>query len=52
MRGEKGGADYPGGPVYPTGSKPDALEPIGVDTFKKIVENVSIPVVGIGGIGV
>ena len=53
LRGEKGGADYLGaGPVYPTGSKPDALEPIGVDTFKKIVENVSIPVVGIGGIGV
>jgi thiamine-phosphate pyrophosphorylase len=51
--GEKMGADYLGaGPVYPTGSKLDAVSPIGIDTFHRIKESVSIPVVGIGGIGI
>ncbi|NLT94901.1 MAG: thiamine phosphate synthase [Clostridia bacterium] len=51
--GEKNGADYLGaGPVYPTGSKSDAGEPIGIEGLIKIKERVSIPVVGIGGIGV
>lgn len=51
LYGEKNGADYLGaGPVYPTGSKLDAVAPIGVGNLKRISENVSIPVVGIGGI--
>lgn len=50
--GEKNGADYLGaGPVYHTGSKVTAVEPIGTEGLKRIKESVSIPVVGIGGIG-
>lgn len=50
--GEKNGADYLGaGPVYPTGSKLDAVSPIGIEALGKIKKAVSIPVVGIGGIG-
>jgi thiamine-phosphate pyrophosphorylase len=50
--GEKNGADYLGaGPVYHTGSKETAIEPIGAGGIKRIKESVSIPVVGIGGIG-
>ncbi|NLI12652.1 thiamine phosphate synthase [Pelotomaculum propionicicum] len=49
--GEKNGADYLGaGPVYPTGSKLDTVDPIGVEVIKTIKESVSIPVVAIGGI--
>ncbi|MCR4434800.1 MAG: thiamine phosphate synthase [Clostridiales bacterium] len=51
--GEKNGADYLGaGPVYPTGSKPDAASPIGPGALRSIRESVSLPVVGIGGIGI
>ena len=50
--GEKNGADYLGaGPVYHTGSKVTEIEPIGAAGLKKIKESVSIPIVGIGGIG-
>lgn len=50
--GEINGADYLGaGPVYPTGSKADAGNPIGFDGLKIIRGSVSIPIVGIGGIG-
>lgn len=52
LRGERGGADYLGaGPVYPTASKLDTVSPIGLEQLRKIKESVSIPVVGIGGIG-
>lgn len=45
------GADYIGvGPVFATGSKADAGKPIGLTMLSEIVESVSIPVVGIGGI--
>lgn len=48
---EGGGADYIGfGPVFPTTTK-DAGTPKGVDNIRIIKENVSIPVVAIGGIG-
>lgn len=50
--GERNGADYLGaGPVYATGSKADAASPIGIDGLRQIKQSVSIPVVGIGGIG-
>ncbi|AFM00397.1 MULTISPECIES: thiamine phosphate synthase [Desulfitobacterium] len=50
--GERLGADYLGaGPVFPTGSKKDASEAIGLATLKKIKDSVNLPVVGIGGIG-
>ena len=47
---EAGGADYIGfGPVFPTTTK-DAGDPKGVDNLRLIKQNVSIPVVAIGGI--
>jgi len=50
--GEQNGADYLGaGTVYPTGSKADIGELIGADGLHNIKQSVSIPVVGIGGIG-
>ena len=50
--GMKHGADYLGaGPVYHTGSKVVAFDPIGTSILKNIKDIVSIPVVGIGGIG-
>ena len=50
--GEKNGADYLGaGTVYPTGSKLAAVSPIGIEILGNIKKAVSIPVVGIGGIG-
>ncbi len=52
LYGVTAGADYLGaGPVYPTGSKLDAVSPIGTDMLREIVQAVSIPVVAIGGIG-
>jgi thiamine-phosphate pyrophosphorylase len=50
MEAERGGADYIGfGPVFHTTTK-DAGPPKGIDTIRVIKENVSIPVVAIGGI--
>jgi len=50
--GERMGADYLGaGPVFPSGSKIDAVPPIGLRGLKAIRQSVKIPVVGIGGIG-
>lgn len=44
-------ADYLGvGPVFPTKTKSDAGEAIGVEGLKRIVESVKIPVVAIGSI--
>jgi thiamine-phosphate pyrophosphorylase len=48
---EYAGATYLGaGPIWPTPSKPDADEPIGIDGLRDICLSVSIPVVAIGGI--
>jgi thiamine-phosphate pyrophosphorylase len=45
------GADYIGcGTVYPTSTKPDAGEAIGLDGLRQVVEAVEVPVVGIGGV--
>jgi len=47
---ELGGADYIGfGPVFHTTTK-DAGTPKGIDNIRTVKENVSIPVVAIGGI--
>lgn len=47
----QGGADYIGvGPVYSTGSKADAGEPIGVEGLKLVAAATSLPVAAIGGI--
>ena len=48
---EEDGADYIGaGPVFPTGTKTDAGEVLGVEGLARIASSVNIPVVGIGGI--
>lgn len=50
---EASGADYIGtGPVYATPSKADAGEPYGPSVVKRVSGAVTIPVVGIGGIGI
>lgn len=46
------GADYVGfGPVFATGTKPDAAAPTGLDRLAEVCGLVSTPVVAIGGIG-
>jgi thiamine-phosphate pyrophosphorylase len=48
---ERNGADYVGiGAVYPTGSKSDADEPIGLGGLRNVVSSITIPSVAIGGI--
>ena len=49
---EAGGADYLGvGAVYPTATKPDAGEPIGIDGLARVAAATALPVAAIGGIG-
>jgi thiamine-phosphate diphosphorylase len=51
IAGVEQGADYVGaGPVWPTPTKTDAGEPIGLDGLAAICEAVGVPVVAIGGI--
>ena len=38
------------GPIFPTGSKSDASEPMGSNTLKEIINKTNLPVVAIGGI--
>ena len=47
-------ADYIGvGPIYATGNKADAREPIGPEGFRRIIEHApGLPAVAIGGIGI
>ncbi len=50
MAAERDGADYIGiGPVFKTPTKEDYI-PIGVETVKKVIDNVKIPFVCIGGL--
>ena len=50
-RAERDGADYVGaGPVFPTATKPEAGEALGIERFGRIARSVSIPVIAIGGI--
>jgi thiamine-phosphate pyrophosphorylase len=52
IRAEEGGADYVAvSPVFGTGSKKDAGPGLGTGMVEKISQVVSIPVIGIGGIG-
>lgn len=45
------GADYVGfGPVFPTGSKPDAGPASGLEMLREVVETIPLPIVAIGGI--
>jgi thiamine-phosphate diphosphorylase len=47
------GVDYLGvGSVYPTGSKSDAGDPIGIEGLTRVASATSLPVAAIGGIGV
>lgn len=48
----RSGADYTGvGPVFPTGTKPDALAPIGLDGLRTAIERTpDIPTAAIGGV--
>jgi thiamine-phosphate pyrophosphorylase len=51
LRAEREGADYLGvGPVFPTATKPDAGDAIGLEGLRRIARAVRVPVVGIGGI--
>ena len=53
VRAEREGADYLGvGAVFGTTNKADAGEPIGRAGLSAVVDAVTIPVVGIGGISV
>ena len=40
------------GPIFPTGSKSDASEPMGLNTLKEIINKTNLPVVAIGGISI
>jgi len=51
-KAEKAGADYIGiGPVFSTPTK-ENYSPIGLSTVRKVLQNVNIPVVTIGGINI
>ena len=48
---EKGGADYIGaGPIFPTNSKSDVVDPVTTEYIKQVNAEISIPFVAIGGI--
>ncbi|MYL63106.1 thiamine phosphate synthase [Bacillus hwajinpoensis] len=48
---EKGGADYIGaGPIFPTNSKSDVVDPVTTEYIKEVTSEISIPFVAIGGI--
>jgi thiamine-phosphate pyrophosphorylase len=52
VRAAEAGADYVGaGPVFATGSKPDAAKPMGLEMLREICSQVDVPVAAIGGIG-
>lgn len=48
---ERNGADYIGvGPIFPTKSKEDVVEPVTVSYLREVVNEIKIPFVPIGGI--
>jgi thiamine-phosphate pyrophosphorylase len=51
LQAEKEGADYLGvSPIYQTATKPDAGKPAGIRLIEEIREQVSLPLIAIGGI--
>ncbi|WP_096201249.1 thiamine phosphate synthase [Bacillus sp. FJAT-45350] len=51
LEAEKGGADYIGvGPVFPTKSKVDVVDPVTTEYVKQVAKEIKIPFVAIGGI--
>lgn len=51
VQAEAEGANYLGvGPMFSTGTKPDAGSPVGPERLRQIKRHVQIPVFGIGGI--
>ncbi|WP_054710753.1 thiamine phosphate synthase [Bacillus sp. JCM 19041] len=51
LAAEKNGADYIGvGPIFPTKSKVDVVDPVTTSYIQEVKEHVSIPFVAIGGI--
>ena len=51
LEAQEAGASYLGvGSIFPTSTKPDAGDPIGLNNLSEICSHVDIPVVGIGGI--
>ena len=48
---QKDGADYLGvSPIYPTPTKTDTAQPLGLDGLRSIRSEVDLPLVGIGGL--
>ncbi|WP_216829998.1 thiamine phosphate synthase [Alkalihalobacterium elongatum] len=48
---QKNGADYIGvGPIFPTKSKVDVVDPVTTDYIRQVVKEITIPFVAIGGI--
>ncbi|KMK76008.1 thiamine phosphate synthase [Alkalihalobacillus pseudalcaliphilus] len=51
IEAEKGGADYIGvGPIFPTNSKKDVVDPVTTSYISEVKAAVNIPFVAIGGI--
>ena len=51
LNAEKLGVDYIGlAPIFKTGTKEDARDPIGTEMIEMVRKNVDIPIVAVGGI--
>ena len=51
IKAEEDGADYVSlSPIFPTTTKEDAGDPVGIELIKKLKSSVRIPVIAIGGI--
>src|SRR5690606_14218220 len=51
IQAERDGADYIGvGPIYPTKTKEDVVDPVTVSYVKEVASTIRIPFVAIGGI--
>ncbi len=51
IEAEKLGVDYIGlAPIFKTGTKEDARDPIGIDVLKTVRKNINLPIVAVGGI--
>ena len=51
IEAEKLGVDYIGlAPIFKTGTKEDARDPIGTEMIKIVRKNVSLPIVAVGGV--